>query len=244
MSNKQYIIISPSAMFAGEGTGYWSVHQGWTLLEFASRFTEEDKDSLVLPKAIGDDAAWMELPAGCDESWVHRAVNFRHMVGTYVNAMSQDDSRGQVFAFERLHGNLMPTVIDPEDVALGDLGRYEMLLFDGGNSSGDSWKQVFHPQTLMAMHVNENPLPSQGVQAIEVSLDGGQTYQSAPSGVRMVYKDVLVNGEECEGEIHINATHEGVITDVWCKDPDGSDRKVGTRCEMIEDLTTLNDLAG
>jgi len=45
---------------------------------------------------------------------------------------------------------------------------------------------------------------------MKVSLDGGTTWIEAPSGVRVIYDDEIPGGTE----LHLNHTHEGVITDV------------------------------
>lgn len=70
--------------------------------------------------------------------------------------------------------------------------------------------------------------------AMEVSLDGGLTWQKAPAGVRIAYKGVHVDGEDGRGEVHINCTHQGLITDIWS----GKEENVGTDCVMIDDIVS------
>jgi hypothetical protein len=91
----------------------------------------------------------------------------------------------------------------------------------------------------------------QTVCAMQVSLDGGSTFVPAINGVRIIYRNMMIPGEDGTGELHINATHEGIITDVWldgiCDQPGStpSDANLGTSSEMIEDiickLVSLND---
>lgn len=69
---------------------------------------------------------------------------------------------------------------------------------------------------------------------MEVSLDGGLTWQKAPEGVRIAYKGVHVDGEDGRGEVHINCTHQGLITDIWS----GQEENVGTDCVMIDDIVS------
>lgn len=69
-----------------------------------------------------------------------------------------------------------------------------------------------------------------------VSLDGGQTFIPAPSGVRLIYKNVLVPAEEELGELHINATSEGLISDLWVSRDEELDHNLGTKSLLIDDL--------
>ena len=77
---------------------------------------------------------------------------------------------------------------------------------------------------------------------LKVSLDGGDTYVDAPNGVRVIYTDMMIIGEEEGGEIHVNLTQEGIITDLWqhgvCEGPGSSptDFNVGTSAEPIDDI--------
>lgn len=71
---------------------------------------------------------------------------------------------------------------------------------------------------------------------IKVSLDGGATWQVAPCGVRVIYEDVLVPGEDEKGQLHLNATHEGIITDVWVTGDVPLDHNIGTSSKTIDDM--------
>ena len=69
-----------------------------------------------------------------------------------------------------------------------------------------------------------------------VSLDGGKTYMPAPNGIRIIYKGVLVPGEEEPGELHLNATSEGLISDLWVTREEHLDHNLGTSAQMLDDL--------
>jgi hypothetical protein len=68
--------------------------------------------------------------------------------------------------------------------------------------------------------------------ATQVSLDGGLTYRPAPSGVRIIQKGMAFD-DDVTGEVHLNVTGEGVITDLWAGD-----------VNMGTDSVTFNDEIG
>lgn len=78
------------------------------------------------------------------------------------------------------------------------------------------------------------------MQVIKVSLDGGATYQVAPEGVRIIYENVEIPGEDEPGELHVNATSEGIITDVWAKRDE--DPNLATRSEELDGI--VHELIG
>jgi hypothetical protein len=71
-----------------------------------------------------------------------------------------------------------------------------------------------------------------------VSLDGGTTYQDAPQGIRVIYEVEEVPGEDGEGEVHLNLTPEGIITDVWVSRESSLDHNIGTQSETVDELVT------
>jgi hypothetical protein len=71
---------------------------------------------------------------------------------------------------------------------------------------------------------------------IEVSLDGGTTFIAAPSGVRVVVKEVAVPGEDGLGELHLNLTAEGVVSDVWVTREEPLDHNIGTSSETFDEM--------
>lgn len=75
-------------------------------------------------------------------------------------------------------------------------------------------------------------------KAMKVSLDGGVTWLEAKEGVRIIYEGVPVDGEDGLGEVHVNATHEGLITDIWTTRDEPLDHNIGTDAVLIEDIVS------
>lgn len=168
-------------------------------------------------------------------------------IAVCLNCMSQDDARGEILAFERVGGALVPHKLGAQDVTVEQLLGFEMVIFDGGNSAGDSWKHVFLPALSIDHFINENPLPTAPATAeleqlddvtMKVSIDGGLTYVPAKQGVRVQYDGVTLNEEEETGELLLNLTSEGVIADAW-KFTQGEEPEpvhVGTSQQMLDDV--------
>ena len=76
------------------------------------------------------------------------ASDFEHQLGACVSAMSQDDAIGQSLVSERMSGMLHMRHIASAALVDTDVDDYEMVIFDGGNTSGDTWKHVFFPRQL------------------------------------------------------------------------------------------------
>jgi hypothetical protein len=74
------------------------------------------------------------------------ALDFEQQLGARVSAMCQDDAIGQTLVFERDKGMLHMRHIAIDDLVDTDIDRYDMVVFDGGTLSGDSWKHVFFPR--------------------------------------------------------------------------------------------------
>jgi hypothetical protein len=238
-----YVIYSPNESAINDGAGFWSNQNGWTELDEATKFLHSEKQTLNLPISTGQDAKWVlydEAREHCGSATTEAIKAFQHEVGICIDCMLQDDACGQTMVFVRENGKLVPKVVSPDAIDLENLQQYEMILFDGGNSAGDTWKHTFFPKQLQGCFVDENPLPRKELAAcnVEVSLDGGVTYQPAPNGVRIVYKEVMIDGEDGRGEVHINATHEGLITDIWTTRDEPLDHNIGTDSVLIEDIVS------
>lgn len=72
-----------------------------------------------------------------------------------------------------------------------------------------------------------------------VSLDGGKSYQEVTNDVRIMYTHQLTQccselGEDCESELHMTITHEGVIGDVWTEEV--TSRNIGTSSQTIQEM--------
>lgn len=168
-------------------------------------------------------------------------------LGVCLNCMSQDDARGELLAFERVGGALVPHKLGAQDVTVEQLLGFEMVIFDGGNSAGDRWKHVFLPALSIDHFINENPLPAATATAnpeqqddvrLSVSLDGGQTYVPAKQGVRVQYAGVLLNEDEETGELLLNLSSEGIIADAWKFGPgeESEPVHVGTSQQTLDDV--------
>lgn len=68
---------------------------------------------------------------------------------------------------------------------------------------------------------------------ISITYDDGKTWIPCPDGVRV---NIWINGEEHQGELVFNFTHEGVITDIWVQTKADCDSNVGTSSEMYSDI--------
>lgn len=109
---------------------------------------------------------------------------FSDRLGCAINCMMQDDATGEVFAFSRESSGLVANLIRPEDLLTGDLQRFEMVLFDGGNTHGDSWKHVFFPRTQQEFFTCESEvLPETILSLVEHSSPNysPRTYHNANS---------------------------------------------------------------
>lgn len=71
--------------------------------------------------------------------------DFRFEVMICIDLMNQRDSVGETLVLFREDQRLHIQRIDSMDLADADLDRFEMILFDGGNTSGDLWKHAFFP---------------------------------------------------------------------------------------------------
>lgn len=73
---------------------------------------------------------------------------------------------------------------------------------------------------------------------MKVSLDGGETYQPAPEGVRIIVEATphTTPGGLSRRELHANFTHEGLILDVWEDDDGDLWNNIGTRADMVDDI--------
>jgi hypothetical protein len=62
----------------------------------------------------------------------------------------------------------------------------------------------------------------------------GKSYQLATSGVRMIISG-LESEDGCPCELHVRATHEGIIVDAWSSSVLDS-QHLGTRAEQYQDI--------
>ena len=57
-SSSYYVIYSANEAQMLDGSGFWSNEAGWTGLEDATLFTEEERAESALPESTGGDAVW------------------------------------------------------------------------------------------------------------------------------------------------------------------------------------------
>lgn len=237
MSNITFLIVSRAALDDPDKAAFLRDGMGWGPLYLATHFEEADVQATLDSLTDPMDALCIPVIDALDLGYVFKAIAFRDAVARCVDCMLQYDARGETMVFIRIDGYLKTSVVKADTIDLNNLVQYDMILFDGGNSAGDSWMHTFHPLQLASNFVNENPIKVPNQQVMEVSVDGGQTFMPAPQGVRVVYRDVPVPGDDYPGELHLNLTTEGLISDLWVNGGDGAylDHLAGTANKMLDD---------
>ncbi len=77
----------------------------------------------------------------------------------YIDYMQQEESCGEVIAVTRVDGCLVSQRIDAIKLLdVSEVVKCELIIFDGANLYGDSWKMIFHPGQLVSTFINENPI--------------------------------------------------------------------------------------
>lgn len=101
------------------------------------------------------------------------------------------------------------------------------LEMEKGGDIGQPGTEISAPPSLPTSEAN-----------LTVSLDGGVSYQPARAGVRIAFHDLPIPGEDQNGEMHLNVTHEGLIIDVWATRDEPLDHNIGTSSEMTTDIVS------
>lgn len=86
-------------------------------------------------------------------------------------------------------------------------------------------------ETTVGQTGQRQPAPDR----LQVSLDGGRTYHPAQQGVRILYEGMPGHEQGEQRNLHVHATGEGLIFDVWQQDLEDS-RNVGTRSQTAQEL--------
>ncbi len=176
--------------------------------------------------AVDDDDAVAQVEAtfpGCD---VYFTEPFNRAVLSYAVYSATEDQKGGGFWnndqgwTEREHAERF--------------SAYERTHLSLPISSGADAQWV--PYEYLNVTMNAQPACRHGAQPIQVSLDGGVTFAPAPEGVRVIYNDVMIPGEDGRGELHLNATTEGLIADVWTTRESSLDHNIGTSATPLEDM--------
>jgi hypothetical protein len=108
------------------------------------------------------------------------------------------------------------------DEAMGKLREYCGELFENDHAMWSFLMEEPHEAT-------------EGEGAMRVSIDGGLTWLVATQGVRVIWSGLPMehDGSEIEGEVHLNCTHEGMITDLY--DPT-SGENIGTDSTEVANI--------
>lgn len=72
---------------------------------------------------------------------------------------------------------------------------------------------------------------------LRYSLDGGETFEDVPDGMRVVVQDVDLPEEGVPGELQLVLSREGLICDVWASREASLDCNLGTASETYDELT-------
>ena len=71
--------------------------------------------------------------------------DFDQQLHACIDAMMQHDTVGRTWVIVREKADLRIRHIATLDLLAAGLDRYEVVLFDGGNTHGERWKHVFFP---------------------------------------------------------------------------------------------------
>ena len=69
-------------------------------------------------------------------------------LNTYIDRMFDDDAAGEVLLIKRENGQatmkaIVPLLYNREEMNR-EIEEAEIIIVDGGNSAGDSWKYIYH----------------------------------------------------------------------------------------------------
>ncbi|RTB44201.1 uridylate kinase [Pseudomonas aeruginosa] len=84
------------------------------------------------------------------------ALDYDQSLGACINAMMQDDSTGQTLVFKREQSSLNVEELHASYLLETGIDHYELVVFDGGNTHGDSWKHIFFPALRLHHFVYED----------------------------------------------------------------------------------------
>lgn len=57
--NLAYVIYSPNESAVSDGAGFWSNEFGWSMFDRATRFSQQETQTMSLPVSTGADAKWV-----------------------------------------------------------------------------------------------------------------------------------------------------------------------------------------
>lgn len=240
-----HVIYSPNESAIGDGSGFWNNKEGWVDIQQATRFSLDETERLNLPISPGGDAKWVlfdEASASYGEKKQFDVMIARSeaIKSEYLSSSCQSSD------VDAAIGTLM---IECGELFGNDRAAWSFLMEETHEEDDEEEEKVDAlgnqcEHECIACVGCENKTSAAFCQKMEVSLDGGITFQPAPEGVRIAYKKVMIDGEDGRGELVINATHEGLITDLWVHrdEPEVSlvdyNHNIGTDCVMIDDIVS------
>lgn len=242
---KPYVIYLPTMPISGNK--YWSRENRWVEFPQATRFTASERVLLDLPTAEGKDVQWGY--ASIAEQMYRNDVasdQFENAITFPMSVVVAEEDRPYVIYASGVAGmekafwsNTDGWVEFPQATTFTQVERDMLSLpvAEGSQAKWGEWEtaNAYYSNGIFAEEINSK---------MAVSMDGGVSYQPATEGVRIIYRDVLIDGEDARGEVHINATHEGLVTDIWvngeCDGPGTAptDHNIGTSAMRLEDIVS------
>ena len=108
-------------------------------------------------------AAARDIEKAVIDSNQQKKETFWNELNKCIGYMQQEDVAGEVIVLTRIDSSLASKRIDSMQLLnVSEVLKCEMIVFDGANGLGDSWKHVFFPQQQTCLFVDENPLPTHG----------------------------------------------------------------------------------
>lgn len=155
----QFVVYSAGESMRRQGAGFWSNTHGWSTLANATLFSaiEKSQFSSKLPVTVLIDSTWLSH-AEAQRRFIEpeSAPAFFQALARFIAEMRREDAKGQAYAMARTDTGLELAPISLTTLDSYMTGDLEMLVLDGSNSSGDSWKALFHPKQRLVHVLDEN----------------------------------------------------------------------------------------
>lgn len=125
------------------------------------------------------------------------AQDFKLSLEMCCDYMQDENAVGGAYVFTRDETGLHMYQVSPEAIIPELLSQYDLVLFDAGNSFGDSWMHVFHPKQQAHSFVQEEK-EMEGLQISEIAPASELVPIEEPSVVpeEQVYETRELSGKE------------------------------------------------